>query len=631
MKNLKTKTIGGVAGVMLLLGILIAVNAILSPVRMRTDVTEDKLYTLSKGTKTLLNELDRDVTLKFYFSKSNDRLPVPLKNFASRVRDLLAEYEMRSDGYVAVEEFDPKPDSDEEEWAQRYGLQGQALDMFGAGGNLYFGIVAVSGNREAAIPFVSPEDEPRLEYMLTRMVSEVSREKTAKIGVMSALDVQGGPGGNPMMMQQGGGQPSWGILSEIERQAEVETVEMDVDDIPEDIDTLLVIHPAEISDTALYAIDQFVLRGGRLLAFVDPMCMTAQQNANPQMMQMGMPPPQTASDLNKLTQAWGITLQTGQLAADASAATLLNAGGGRAQRNPAWLSLRAPHVNQDEVATSSLSDIMMPFAGAFKGEPIEGLELTDLLHTEDDGFLVGTYEAQRGSIQIPALKQKLMLAVRLQGTFKTAFPDGKPAEETEEGDSEDTAIATEEGLKESTKPGTVVLVGDVDMLTDRIALQSMNFFGQQIQQPRNDNFSFAINLTEQLSGSEALIGLRSRGSFDRPFDRVLELEKQAQMKWQAEEQRLNEKLQQTQSRLNAIQQTKDDGQQMILTPEQEAEIKKFREQTFETQQALKEVRKNLRSDIEQLGLRLKVLNIAGIPLLVALFGILRGIWLKKNR
>ncbi|MFA7256088.1 MAG: Gldg family protein [Kiritimatiellales bacterium] len=622
MKKTNLKIVSGAAGVLMLLGILIALNAVLGPVRLRKDVTQDKLYTLSDGTKQLLGALDRDVTLKFYFSKSNERLPVPLKNFASRVRDLLAEYESRASGHLAVEEFDPKPDSDEEEWAQRYGLQGQALDMFGAGGNLYFGIVAVSGNREAAIPLISPDAEPQLEYMLTRMISEVSREKTAKVGLMSALPVQGG-GGNPYM---GRGQQGWAAIAELGRQAKVQTIAMDAESIPDDIDTLLVIHPAGISDSTLYALDQFVLRGGRLMAFVDPMCISAQDSASPQMQQYGMPP-QESSDLNKLTKAWGLEMPEGQLAADEAAAAMLNAGAGRAQRNAAWLLLRQTNINRDEVSTSSLGDMMLPFAGAFKGTPADGLQMTELLHTAPDGFLTDIYAARGGDIKIPAAKGQLALAVRLQGNFKTAFPDGKPAKEEESSNPTDLS----DQLKESAKPGTVVLVADVDMLADRFALQSMNLFGQQIQQPRNDNLAFALNLTEQLSGSEALIGLRSRGSFNRPFDRVIELEKQAQMKWQAEEDRLNEKLQAAQSRINALQRTKDDGQQQILTPEQAAEIKRFREEVFQTQQSLKEVRKNLRRDIESLGMRLKVLNIAAVPLLVALFGIARGLWLKKTR
>ncbi|MDH3346375.1 MAG: hypothetical protein OEL75_04245, partial [Kiritimatiellaceae bacterium] len=231
----------------------------------------------------------------------------------------------------------------------------------------------------------------------------------------------------------------------------------------------------------------------------------------------------------------------------------------------------------------------------------------------NDGFTISAMSIRSGNIGNPITRQRLPIAVRLTGTFKTAFPDKK------------------NGLKESVKPGVVILVSDADMLADRFATQSMNLFGQSIIQPRNDNLSFAVNMIEQLCGSEALIGLRSRNSFDRPFDRVIELEKQAALKWQSEEARLNEKLQSTQQRLYALQQTKGDGQQQFMSPEQEAEIKKFREQVFQTQQSLKEVRKNLRRDIEQLGVRLKTINLAGIPLLIALFGIGRGIWMKKTR
>jgi ABC-type uncharacterized transport system involved in gliding motility auxiliary subunit len=420
MKQLKNMT--GLAGVLLLLGILIAFNAVLRPVRARMDMTEEKLYTLSEGTKQILSGLERDVTLKFYFSKSNDRVPVPMKNFAARVRDLLKEYESRSGGSLVVEEYDPGPDSDEEEWAQRYGLQGQSVDMFGLGGQLYFGIVAVSGNREAVIPVLAQSAEPRLEYLLTRMISEVTTEKQARVGIMSALPVNGSAPSNPMMQQ--GGSPKWTVVSEIERQYDVQTVDMTATNIPAEIDTLIVIHPADISADTLYALDQFVLRGGRLLAFTDPMSVTAAANYNPQMMQMGMPPPQEASDLNRLTSAWGIEMESGQMAADETAATLINSGRGSApQRNAAWLTLREPQISREEIATGSLSDIMLPFAGGFKGTVSNGLEKTELFFTEDDGFMVDTMAARTGDLGRPLSRKRIPLALRLSGTFKTAFPD----------------------------------------------------------------------------------------------------------------------------------------------------------------------------------------------------------------
>jgi ABC-type uncharacterized transport system involved in gliding motility auxiliary subunit len=619
------KKMGGLAGIFLLLGILIALNMVLRPVRLRADVTEDKLYTLSEGTQQLLADLDRDVTLKFYFSKSNDRLPVPTKNFAARVRDLLKEYASRSGGYLVVEEYDPKPDSDEEEWAQRYGLQAQSLDMYGTDGGLYFGVVAVSGNREAVLPVLAQSAEPRLEYLLTRMVSEVSSEKQTKVGVMSALPVN--RAGNPYA----GGGSKWAVMSEIARQYEVENVALTAAAIPAEIDTLMVIHPADISEQTLYALDQFVLRGGRLLAFMDPMSLAAQESVTPQLQQMGGPQPSGTSDLNRLTRAWGVTMAADRLAADESAASLLQAGRGQALRNPAWLSLRPAQINRDDVATGSLSDLMLPFAGAFEITPTNGISATPLLFTADDGFTVDSYAARSGNITIPPEQQRIPLAVRLAGTFTTAFPDGKPVDdESTEAESAEPAEAPA-GLTTSAKPGVVILVADVDLLADRFATESMSLFGQSFVQPRNDNLNFAVNMVEQLCGSEALIGLRSRNAFDRPFDRVIELEKEAAFKWQAEEERLNEKLQATQTRLHALQQAKDDGQQQILSPAQEAEVKKFREEVFQTQQSLKDVRKNLRREIEMLGVRLKAVNMVGIPLLVAAFGIGRGLWLKKTR
>lgn len=623
MKKFNIKTISGLSAVLILLGILFAVNAIISPIRLRKDVTEDKLYTLSDGTKTLLKELDRDVTLKFYFSKSNKRIPVPLKNFAGRVRDLLKEYESHSGGHIVVNEYDPKIDSDEEEWAQRYGLQGQPLDMFGTGGSLYFGIVAISGTKEAAIPMLSQNTEPQLEYLLTRMISEITKIKTCEIGLMSTLPVEGGRGITPYSP----GTKAWAVISELKQQYDIQKLEPNVAEIPDNIDTLIVIQPTDISDATLYAIDQFVLRGGKLLTFTDPMCLTAQENAPQQ--QYGMPPPSSSSDLNKLTTAWGITMPNNKIVADQNAASMLSGGRGQAQRNAAWLSLTAKNINHEDIATSSLKELMLPFAGTFTGNVSDGLEMTTLLSTEQDGFLVDSYAARYGNIKDTGDKKSYPIAVRIQGKFKTAFPDGKPKEENK--DKEKTEIASN-SLKESIKPGVVILVADVDMLADRFCTRDINIFGQTMTQPINQNISFTLNMIEQLCGSEALIGLRSRNSFNRPFERVKEMEKEATIKWQEEEERLAQKLQATQSRLAALQQTQgNNDQQLMLTPEQEKEIKKFREEVFQTQQSLKEVRKNLRKDIEKLGIRLKIINILLIPLLVAIFGIWYGLKLRKTR
>ncbi len=613
------KKLNEVAGVLILLGILMAANVVLGPVRLRKDMTEEKLYTLSDGTRQLLRELDRGVTMKFYFSKSNDQVPVPLKNFANRIRDLLKEYESLSGGHLALEEYDPKPDSDAEEWANRYGLAMLPLDTFSDESNLYLGLVAVSGNREAVMPVILPDSEPQLEYDLTRMVAEVVAEKDVKVGIMSALPVMGATP-NPMLAGQG---RPWAFVSEIQRQYEVAAVDLETERIPDGIDTLVVVHPAGIPESALYAIDQFVLRGGRLLAFTDPLCLTAQETADPQMAQLGIQP-ETSSDLNMLTAAWaGIGMPLGLVACDEAASTMIDSGQGRAIRNAAFLSLMEDNVNQGDVATASIGNLMLPFSGAYTGSPTNGVAMTELLHTARDGFLTSTAAARYGQVQIATETRRLPLAVRLQGSFKTAFPDGKP--------SSDEAVADENQLMESIGPGVVVLVADVDMVYDRFSMQSYNLMGQVVAQPINENLGFALNMLEQLCGSDVLIGLRSRGSYARPFDRVLELQTEAALRWQPEEDRLNQKYQELQQQLIALRQATNDGLQLAMTPQQEAEVKSKREEIFQINQSLKEVRKNLRRDIELLGARLKALNILAVPLLVAAYGIARGIWIRRTR
>lgn len=617
-------SLGGAAGALIVLAILIALNAVVGALRIRKDMTAERLYTLSGGTRTFLAGLDRTVTLKLFFSQSNENLPIPLKQYAQRVTDLLREYEAHGRGRVVLETYDPRPDSDEEEWAQRYGLAGQTLDMLGMQPDLYFGLVAVSGTREAALPFLAPATEPQLEYLCTRLIHEVTRAGRPKVGVLSSLRVMGDPR-MPFGMPPGQSGAGWQALAELGRQCELVPLNNELDRVADDIETLLVIHPKELSDRALFAIDQFVLRGGKLLAFVDPLCMTDRDAGLTPSSPYGEGP--AASDLNKLTKAWGYELVPGQVVADVEAASYVTFGGQGSERLPTWLTLRPDHIHREEIVTGSLKSLMMPFAGAFKGEPAEGLSAVTLVHTSDDAALLPSFQATQAGVEKMRLAKpegQLALALRLKGTFKTAFPDGAPVEGT------NTAAEAAGILKESQKDGVVVLVADVDMLYDRYALRELNFFGQTVYQPVNDNLSFALNLTEELTGSEALIGLRSRGAVDRPFDRVIALESRAQQRWQEEELKLVARLREAQARLDELQRAKGEDQQYILSPEQKREIESFRQQRFETQRQLKEVRKNLRRDIERLGTSLKVINMAAMPALVAVYGLVHG-WRRRRK
>ncbi|NKB25168.1 MAG: hypothetical protein GKR87_12490 [Kiritimatiellae bacterium] len=622
----KFKTSQSAISLLVVFGIFIALNIVVGQLRLRKDLTEEKLYTLSEGTTELVGTLSRNITLKFYFSKSLEGLPIPLKQYAQRVSDLLYEYASHSKGRITLETYDPKPDSDEEEWAQRYGLAGQSMGLLG-GPSLYMGLVAVAGTKEAAIPVFDPRAESELEYAITRLIDEVLRTKKNKIGVMSSLPVMGSspetppsPLGQPLQ-----GSKPWMLISELKKQYEVSSVDMDVEEVPEDVQTLLVIHPKEPAQKMLFALDQFVLRGGRLVVFVDPLCITEQDDTKQFGGLFG-----AASDLNTLTKAWGFESNRRKVIADFKAASMVSFGAGGSQRSPAWLSLRGEAIGREEIITSSLDILMLPFSGSFSGKPKEGLMVTTLLQTSEETSEIDSFTAMNSSANYrnAQVKGKTPLALRLQGNFKTAFPDGPPKEDTE-GDDEPKAPSTDR-LVESEKDGIVVLVADVDMLYDRYMVRNLNFFGQTLTQPINDNLSFVLNMLEQLSGSKALIGLRSRGTFDRPFDRVNELERQAQQRWQEEQAQLTEKLQAAQARFNQFQTEKQQDQKLILSPAQKREIEKVKKERFEAQRHLREVRKNLRQDIETLGLQVKLVNMGLMPVVVALFGVVYG-WCRRRR
>lgn len=624
MKQTIVKGTTGLVGVLVFLGILVTVNVLVSQLRVRKDVTREGLYTLSAGTRSLVGQLPREVTLKFYYSKSADGLPMPAKQYAQRILDLLREFEQAGRGKLVLEVLDPQPDSEEEEWAQRYGLMPQNLNPLG-GSAFYLGLTAVSGAQEAAIPFFSPSQEPQLEYLLTRLIGEVTRTSKSKIGVLSSLPVMGSSGGGMSMFgQPERGSPPWALVTELRGQYDVQPVNPQGADIPADITTLLVIHPKNLPDPALYALDQFVLRGGRLIAFVDPLSL-ADQEAQPQ--QMGMMMGGNSSDLNKLTQAWGLTYDGSRVVADLRSATRVRTGEGRTDRNASWLTLRGETLSHQEVATASLEFLMLPFAGAFTGQAAKGLTLAPLLQAAPGAGSVDAMTlAMPSGDRAPAINAATgtqYLAVRLSGTFQSAFPAGRPAA-TAEG-APPAALTGEAGLKESKVPGTVVLVADTDLLYDRFAVERIQGFGRDMYQMANDNLAFVLNLVEQLSGSDALISLRSRGSYERPFDRVIALEEKAQSRWQQEELKLQEKVDAAQQRMNELQSSKDATQKFVLSAEQQREVEQFRKDMFETRKQLKNVRKNLRGEIEALGFKIKWINIGLMPALVAVFGLAYGL------
>ena len=616
----------GALGLVCLLVVLGAAAVIIANLRIRTDLTEQKLYTLSSGSRAILGKLPADVTLKFYLSRSSSELPRSIKAYADQVQDLLKEYEYAGKGRIVLEAYDPKPDSDAEEWAQRYGVEPQQVSMFGQ--PVYFGLVAVCGDHEETIPGFSPRKETTLEYDITRLITRVAWPEKPVIGVMSSLPVLGEPQ-NPMMMRRRSGGEGWMAFKELRKDYTVQEVPSDAAEIPAAVKALVVIHPKALSDKTLFAIDQFVLRGGRLIACVDPFSIADfQANAqNQQMMMMGGGAA-GPSTLGKLFDAWGIGFNTEKLVADLGCATKLGGENGRVDENPVFLSLTGEYLSKDDLLTSQLSSLMFPFAGALTFKETKGLLFTPLVHSsKDNDCLVDAQTVQFGSA---ALRGQLkpdgvqrVIAGRLDGTFTTAFPNGyrDPAE---------TNAAAKAAAPLKSGKSAVLIFGDTDFLVDQFCVQvSQTLFGD-IAQAINDNLTLFGNAVEQFAGREELIGVRSRGRFNRPFKTVDAIEAAAAKKWTAEQETLEQKLQETQTRLSALQKQKSGSERAILSPAQQQEIEQFRKVQLETRKQLKAVRKSMNQDIERLGTELKVMNIILIPVLVIAFGIFHGMR-RRNR
>ncbi|MBN1676104.1 MAG: GldG family protein [Kiritimatiellae bacterium] len=629
------KTGGSLLALAAVFAIAIAVNMLAGGLRLRYDLTDEKLYTVGDGTRRILKQLDQEIRLKFFYSSNITAMPVPLKNFAQRVSDLLKEYEVYGGGLLVVEKYDPRPDSDAEDDANRFGLTSQRLPTIGSP-KFYMGLAAVAGDQVATIPWLEPGAEELLEYNITRLIYTVAHPKKPKIGVLSSLPVLGEDAlpfampGQPRPQPQ----PPWLLFSELEQDYSIEEVPTSSDSIDAELDALVLVHPKKLGAKTLYAIDQYLLGGGRLLVFLDPLCIV--DPGTPENPEMGMPGmPNRTSELNRLLEAWGISQESGMVVGDLTAMTRVGSQDGNVIQNPAWLSLTRKHMNPDEVVTTGLDTLMLPFAATFAGDGAKGLAVTPLVSTSEDSAQLHTMTLQMNPEGLlsnfePGLK-KLNLAVKLHGKFKTAFPDGKPKNEDEDDEDADKdkkdetdkpKEPEEKGLAESTAPSTVILVGDVDMLHERWCVEEVSFWGLRARQRSNDNMNFFLNALELLAGSQDLVTIRSRGRFNRPFEKVVALQREAQTKWREKENALQKKLDRTREKLRELEGKKDkEDQRFIWSAEQKREIERFREEETRISVELKDVRKELRKDIEWLGFKLKIINCGLMPALVAVGGL----------
>jgi ABC-type uncharacterized transport system involved in gliding motility auxiliary subunit len=622
------------AGILVMLAIVVAVNVIIGVEPLRVDLTQEKAYTLSAGTKSVLKKLDTPVTIHFYCTQSDTATPetVFLKSYARKVEDLLQEYKQIAGKNLIIQKFDPQPDSDAEDSAKLDGLEPKALQD---NNEFYLGLSVGLADERVAIPFLDPDRERQLEYDITRAIARVFSPDKPVVGVISTLPVFGAPM-NPMMMESGqSGPPAWTLIDELKQDYTIKQLELTTDKISDDVKLLLLIHPKEISATTQYAIDQFILRGGKVIALLDPLSVldSRQQQQQQQQQMMGNPGGNSSSTLDKLLPAWGLQFDTGKVVADLDFKMQLNGPDGQPSDAPAFLGLTADGINRDDVATAPIDSVWLPLCGAFTGTPVAGLKETVLLHSSTQAELVDGMEASMGGAAImnsfKPTGVSYDLAVRLTGKFKTAFPNGKPGEAAD--DKSTNAPAKVEGLKEATAESSVVLFGDSDFAADDFSLRKEQTpFGAMVS-PMNGNLSLLQNIVEQMTGDSSLIEVRSRATTFRPFTRIKQIEAAAEAQGEAKITELQNSLNDTQQRLDELQQQKKDkDQRFILSPEQRTELENFRKKQAEVSKALKQAQKDLRKEVVSLEARIKWLNILAVPVAVMVVGVLMAVVKRKK-
>ena len=578
----------------------------------RLDLTEQKLYTISAGTEKVLAEIEQPVELYFFYSDQASKDLPTLRNYAKRVEEMLKAYERAAEGKLKLHIVDPQPFSAEEDQAAEFGLQ--AIPLNAGGDKLYFGLAGRVGDGvPQAIPVFALDQEEFLEYDLSRLVQSLAKPERPVIGVLSGLPLNGG-----FDMQTRQPSQPWMVMEEIRQQFQIESLKAGIDQIPEKVSVLLLVHPKDLPEQSLYAIDQFVLRGGKLLAFVDPYSE----------IDSGMPMPgeeaaSKTSDLPALFKAWGVQLLPDQVVTDGAYAMALSMGEGqRAVRHAAFLSLPRAALDQSDVSTAGLETLTLASAGIL--EPLAGAKsrFTPLLQSSvyampvDSKRLALLQNPEELIRELQPTGQRYAMAARISGPAETAFANG--------------IEGRKDGLK-SADNINVIVVADTDLLSDRMWVQVQDFFGQRMPQPWADNASFTINALDNLSGSDALISVRSRGRFSRPFEVVDALQRTAEVKFREQEAELQQRLAATEQQLASLQQSDDPAQSPQLTPEQQATLQQFMAEKVRIRKELREVRFQLNADIDALGRSLKLVNIALVPLLLTLGVLSLWFWRRRKR
>ncbi|HXE17271.1 MAG TPA: Gldg family protein [Stellaceae bacterium] len=597
----------------------------------RIDLTENGLYTLSPGTRKVLAKIEEPITLRFYYSPQLGAAAPPYGIYAERVRETLQQYAALAHGKIKYEEIDPQPFSSSEDRAVAFGLQGVALAQ--GGDQVYFGLAATNAtDDQQTIQFFQPERERFLEYDLTKLVYSLAFPKKTVVGLLSNLPLQG----DFEAAMRGAPLTPYAIYEQMKQLYDVRDVQADAP-IAADIDVLMLVHPQHLSPRTLYAIDQYVMKGGKVLAFVDPYSEAQAQKSR----QQAFDAPAQASDLEPLFKAWGFEMLPGKIAADRTDARRVNVGTSTSPHSAdylAWLQLDDHNVNHDSPITADLTQLNVATAGVL--EPLKGAKtkFTPLVFTTEQSQIVGV-DKVAGFPQIDVLLDqfkpsghKLAIAARVTGPADTAFPNGppKPPPATDKAAKPAPEPAQ---IKTAQKPINVVAVADTDLLSDRFWVDIQDFVGQHVAVPNANNGDLVTNAIDVLSGGDELIGLRTRGTAVRPFTLVQNIQRAADERYQDTEKGLEKQLKETQNKIRNLSGHDSQAQGADVSAnalEQAQTLDNFRTQLLKVRRQLREVQLALRQDIVRLRTQIEIADIAAIPILVALIAIVLG-FVRMNR
>ncbi len=600
----------------------------------RIDLTENGLYTVSQGTRDTLQSIPEPVTLRFYFSEKVSVKYAGVRAYGSRIRDLLLRYESIADGKLKLEIVDPEPLTEQEDLAASQGVTGAPTP---AGEKIYFGLVGtnmVSGRE--VIPFFLEDREAYLEYDITNLIFKLTREKKPKVGVVSNIPFDAGSGG--MMAAMQGQSKPFMIYEQLRESFDVQFLEQEFDRIPADIDVVMIAHPKPLTPTTQYAIDQFVMRGGRALVFLDPWSEISQVGADPSGQPLQGSTQSSAASIEPLLKSWGVAVDPGNIIGVRDRAQRVQFSGDVVDY-VAWVSFNAADMDRKDLVTAELTDINLGTVGAIKKREGATTELLPLIQTTNDTMQIPLTKITGNPNPDDLLRdfarsgEQFVVAARIRGPVKSAFPAGVPAQPLTDGQPVKGPIPAH--IKE-TKAANIVLVADSDIFNDGFWVQPQELQGQRVAVPVADNAVFVLNTIENLTGTDALISLRSRGTSNRPFVVVNDMRRRAEQQFLRQEQLLQEKLTATQSKLAELEGRRRAQSrpgtahpQELLTAEQEKEMENFRSELIDTRKALRDVQYKLRRDIDGFGNWLAAINILFIPLMIA--GTALVMWVSGRR